>query len=450
MKVGENGWLMELLAEAEQTHLPAHLEYPELRHLPARARARLHIRNVLHSRGVRYGTPSGQPPAEDASSAPEERLFLAVLRNLAWLALEVADLVGAPKQSHVSRLLVLFAALTGLVEEAAAFDARLLKGQPLPKRGVIKLEAALEQRAISLAGDPVYGLVLHNGAVYVDARCFGQQATEYFLTGRFVPARAVRRQALAAAQKALLVEVLTALACAERTPSFASRRAILRQIEDLRLPDMLAHHVRSRVRQFFERKPALASVVRRVHSRDTRRFLLEQTLLASLVDGRRSSEELAFVQELARALRFAPDEVKRVEVDVAEFYRKNRSVVDVFTVAAGAQMMGEELLESMQHALEKNFHRLLREVKETGELSVLLTQAARGRKLTGDEKRKVRAQLIDVAKAIPALAIFAAPGGVLLLIALAKVLPFNLLPSAFQDDEEDEITRAPRGKMNGA
>jgi hypothetical protein len=39
-----------------------------------------------------------------------------------------------------------------------------------------------------------------------------------------------------------------------------------------------------------------------------------------------------------------------------------------------------------------------------------------------------------VAKVIPALAIFAAPGGVLLLLALSKVLPFNLLPSAFQDE----------------
>ncbi|WNZ63602.1 hypothetical protein QEG98_07750 [Myxococcus sp. MxC21-1] len=45
----------------------------------------------------------------------------------------------------------------------------------------------------------------------------------------------------------------------------------------------------------------------------------------------------------------------------------------------------------------------------------------------------MRAQLVDVAKAIPALAIFAAPGGILLLAALGKVLPFSLLPSAFQE-----------------
>ena len=98
-----------------------------------------------------------------------------------------------------------------------------------------------------------------------------------------------------------------------------------------------------------------------------------------------------------------------------------------------------EEINSMQRTVEKNFHRLIQEVKETGELSVLLTRAARGQKLTREERKAMREQLIDVAKVIPALAIFAAPGGILLLIALAKVLPFNILPSAFQDqpDEKD-------------
>ncbi len=76
----------------------------------------------------------------------------------------------------------------------------------------------------------------------------------------------------------------------------------------------------------------------------------------------------------------------------------------------------------------------MQEARETGDLAVLLAKAARGVKLTGEERRRMRAQLIDVAKVIPALAIFAAPGGVLVLLALSKVLPFNLLPSAFQDE----------------
>ena len=41
---------------------------------------------------------------------------------------------------------------------------------------------------------------------------------------------------------------------------------------------------------------------------------------------------------------------------------------------------------------------------------------------------------MDVAKSIPALAIFALPGGGILLPILIKVLPFNILPSSFQDE----------------
>jgi hypothetical protein len=92
----------------------------------------------------------------------------------------------------------------------------------------------------------------------------------------------------------------------------------------------------------------------------------------------------------------------------------------------------------IQRVLEKNFNALMKEVRETGELSVLLTKAARGQDLSRDERRRMRQQLIDVAKAIPALAIFAAPGGLLLFIALAKVLPFNILPSAFQDEPPEQ------------
>ena len=86
--------------------------------------------------------------------------------------------------------------------------------------------------------------------------------------------------------------------------------------------------------------------------------------------------------------------------------------------------------------LERYYGRLRREVRETGELYQLLSRAARRQPLTPEERRRMRAQLIDLAKVLPALAMFAAPGGMLLLIALGKVLPFSLLPSAFRDEEE--------------
>ena len=99
--------------------------------------------------------------------------------------------------------------------------------------------------------------------------------------------------------------------------------------------------------------------------------------------------------------------------------------------------MGEEWVDEMSTTMKKNYRALLKEIRETGELSKLLARAARGQKLTSEEKSAMREQLINVAKTVPALAIFAAPGGLLLLIALAKVLPFEVLPSSFRDEPDE-------------
>jgi hypothetical protein len=418
---GKPGWLAALLEAAVAEHRPESVP-------PGHARA--YLRQVLRKSGLLYGTPAARGMA---GRSPEEVLFRAVLGTYARIGLDVAVLMGAPAGSRREQLLVLFAALTGLLDQAMEIQVELLQMDPIPRRLWARVEGALEQRALSLAGDPAYGLLLHNGAVYVDANVFGRIAIDYFGRGYLAPTPVLRRLDFGHRQKALLVQVLTALACAERPPGFSARRAILRQIEDLRLPPAVERELTAGVRLAFERRSDLAGVLEKVRSRELKRFVLEQVLLASLVDGRQSRAELAFIQELAARLGVSGDEVAAIQLEVAEFYRANRDVVDVFTVSAGAGVMGEEVLETVQDAVEKNYRRLMQEVKETGELSVLLARAARGATLTAEEKARMREQLVDVAKAIPALAIFAAPGGVLLLIALSKLLPFSLLPSSFQE-----------------
>ncbi len=439
MYLGKAGWLSTLLQDVVTAHARAPVpalssQLPE--HGSGRARARAYLRRTLRESGLLYGTPAdGVAPADgappQASGAPEEQLFLAVVRTLARMALDVAELTGAAPGPRREQLLLLFAVLTGLLDDADAVQRRL-PGEA-PRRLWSRVEAALERRALSLAGDPGYGLVLHNGALYADAQMLVRQAIDFFSRGFLPRAMAQRRLEFAARQKALLVDVLTALACVEREPSFASRRAILRQVEDLGLPGALEAELRAAVRQSFERRRPVRAVAATVRSGDQRHFLLEQTLLASLVDGQRSRAERDFIQELASALHVSGEELKRLELQMAEFYAKNRRVVDVFTVSEAAGVLGEDLVAGMQDTLEKNFQRLMTEVRETGELSLLLAKAARRQPLSAEERSRMRAQLIDVAKAIPALAIFAAPGGMLLLIALAKVLPFNLLPSAFHE-----------------
>ncbi len=76
-----------------------------------------------------------------------------------------------------------------------------------------------------------------------------------------------------------------------------------------------------------------------------------------------------------------------------------------------AEEWGAAAVDRVSSAVTYNLSALATEIRETGELGALLTKAAAGQRLTAEEKRKVRAQLVDLAKAVPALAIFAAPGG---------------------------------------
>ncbi|MCZ6554239.1 MAG: LETM1 domain-containing protein, partial [SAR324 cluster bacterium] len=94
--------------------------------------------------------------------------------------------------------------------------------------------------------------------------------------------------------------------------------------------------------------------------------------------------------------------------------------------------LADDLRERVSIGLWRNLERIVNEVRETKELYELLMKS-RNETLTPEEKRKVRDQLTDIMKTIPAVAIFALPGGGLALPVLIKLLPFNLLPSSFED-----------------
>jgi hypothetical protein len=437
--------LEALVRHTVETHRPpAFPDGPTM--LTGRGRARRHLRELLRQSGLLYGTPrthlelEAGAGAEADAQGPEEILFQAVLETFCHLALDLAVYADAAPGPRPEQLLLLFAAWIDRLDEAEDIHRRIeraLKQWPLPQKLWLRIEAALEERALSLAADPYYGLVLHNGAVYTDANVFGRLAIAYFSRNTFPREAAERRLHFAAVQKARLVEVLVGLVCAERKPGFPTRRAILRQIDDLHLPAALADSTREFARRAFERPVPLKKLAAGIRSKDLKRFLLEQTILASLVDGRRSKAELEWTWALAAELGFQNAEVQALELTMAAFYKEHRDVVDVFTLSAGADLMGEEYVDELSTTVRKNYRALLNEIRKTGELSVLLARAARGQKLNAEEKRRMREQLLDVAKAVPALAIFAAPGGIILLVALARVLKFNLLPSSFRDDQGD-------------
>mgnify|MGYP003385765361 CR=1 FL=1 len=88
--------------------------------------------------------------------------------------------------------------------------------------------------------------------------------------------------------------------------------------------------------------------------------------------------------------------------------------------------------EELKVLLTKNKARLAKELAESKEVVGLIKKSIKT-DLTEEEKLKVRAQLLDICKAIPAFAVFLLPGGALLLPLLIKLIP-DILPSAFRED----------------
>ena len=92
-------------------------------------------------------------------------------------------------------------------------------------------------------------------------------------------------------------------------------------------------------------------------------------------------------------------------------------------------------IQEIKESIYKNKQRLAKEIRESKELLSLLTKSTH-KKLTLEEKKKVKEQLLDICKSIPALAVFMLPGGALLLPLLIKLIP-DILPSSFREDSID-------------
>mgnify|MGYP000078742345 FL=1 len=89
-------------------------------------------------------------------------------------------------------------------------------------------------------------------------------------------------------------------------------------------------------------------------------------------------------------------------------------------------------IDEIKILLQKNKQRLALELEQSKEAIFLIKKGTHSN-LSDEEKYKIKVQLLDICKAIPALAVFLLPGGALLLPLLIKLIP-DILPSAFQDD----------------
>ena len=86
--------------------------------------------------------------------------------------------------------------------------------------------------------------------------------------------------------------------------------------------------------------------------------------------------------------------------------------------------------------LGRNKDKFVTELKQSKEL-VSLIRKSTTTELTKEEKDAVKKQFLDIARSMPAMAMFLLPGGTFLLPIMLKIIP-DLMPSAFRDNEVDK------------
>ena len=441
--MGSRDWLLAVIGAVAAERPSPPLRVGSLS--PAERRDALEER--LLASGLAYGTAA----ADRAVELPA-RAFAQLVAGLIRLCAQAAALSGAehfvplvPRadplphsartQARRTQLLAVLAASAG---EAKA--AKLLFEEPLGDHGALvhrlagKVALRLSRRYIA-DGGPFAGLPLHNGFCAIEVRACATLALACFQHRRMSSAAAQLTVDAALTWREQLVELLASLSrCQEHGE--AVRRSMDQVLRSQRLPAREARLLR---RALAESRPpeALAPELRGLAMR---RFALEQVLLSALVDNHYDSGEVSFVERLTVALGFSLEEMARVEAAVTDFYRSHHEALMALRRAEQPEGLPHALTTRLSELVADNLDRILQEIRKTGELAELLAKATAGTTLNDLERKKVRDQLIDLAKTIPALAIFAAPGGMLLLPILLKLLPFNLLPSSFIDPP-----RAPEG-----
>ncbi len=371
------------------------------------------------------------------------------------MVLDLAALLEVPFDAAVRRaeLATILAAATGDIAGALAVAPR--KGVAPPLKEVRRTLARAGQRLLRVhfpPGDPGSGLPLYAGTVAIQRRLLARLALDYFRNRVLDPDDAVGDLEQARDEELLLVEAMAGLATADPLAPRPDRRVVSRQVERVGLDRERVQAARAAAAAPRDPEEVIADTPPRL-----RHFLVEQLLLASLGMPTGSTPRAEFLARFAAAAEIPAERLATMQVDAAAFHADHQAWFRAFGLPEDAGWseladewndFGERMVDKVAAVVNENLDAIARELRETGELGTLLAKAAAGQQLDAAERRKVKEQLIDLAKAVPALAIFAAPGGMVLLPLLAKLLPFDVLPSSFSQKSRD-AARKEKGAAPG-
>lgn len=170
-------------------------------------------------------------------------------------------------------------------------------------------------------------------------------------------------------------------------------------------------------------------------NKSTKLYILDAAAMSIFSDEIVDNQERQFIHELGQLLKLSTDETHESIKSISGFVRENYDKIPYFNNANPIKNFYDKTYRSTTLLILRNKNRLTKELVQSKELLILLKKSTHT-DLNHDEKKIVKRQLMDIFKSIPSLAIFAIPGGSILLPIIIKLIP-TLLPSAFNENLEE-------------
>lgn len=169
-----------------------------------------------------------------------------------------------------------------------------------------------------------------------------------------------------------------------------------------------------------------------------KKYFLDIACLAIWEDVFEDDKAHNFVKSIGVDMNLSVDEINDSLYHLVDFNKKHKAEFAVFKTSTPIANFYDNSSKLVMKLIKRNSKRIFKELVQSKDLMVLLTQATT-RDLTKEEQKRVQSQLVDIFKTIPSLAIFILPGGAILLPIVVKLIP-NMLPSTFDDNKIDKLT----------
>ena len=164
------------------------------------------------------------------------------------------------------------------------------------------------------------------------------------------------------------------------------------------------------------------------------KYFLELAILTAWANRDISEVERIFLRKLAHQLDLTEDDLKLSMVAVEAFVKEYWQQVHYLQLKQNYRIVSEKLLKRVRTVVRTNQRAISKEIQQSRELMTLLRKYTY-EELSQEEKEKMRTQLLDILKAIPAFAYLFLPGSFFTLPILLRIIPKHILyPSSYRED----------------